>query len=154
MSHSCYPMSSAPRNSIRALYVPGGPLLPTWSIVYGLCEITQLLLLCIRLAPLRGDGQEKTWEYQSIILNILTKQLTLTHWPLQWNQDTQLPRSHTNWWDITQVQILIRHVLRRKAGFWTQNDGIQIPPRPLLGNEHWQVPSTHSVSLSPTINWE
>lgn len=124
------------------------------SLIYGLCEIARLLLLYIGLASLRRDGQERIWEYQSIILNILTKQLTLTHWPLQWNQDIQLPRSYTNRWCITQVQILIRHVLRRQAGFWTQNDEIQIPPLPLLGSEHWQVLSKHSVSASPTINWE
>lgn len=53
-----------------------------------------------------------------------------------------------------QLQTLIKHVLRRQAGFWTQNDQIHILTLPLLGNKHWQLPLPQSFPISPTIKWE
>lgn len=124
---------------------------PGVAFTYGPCD-NALLLLCIRLAAQRGwSGQNK---------RTLLHSFKNTDQAINWHTAPSV-KSTPNSLDpiqidgtFIQLQTLIKHVLRRQARFWTQNDGIQIPTLSLLGNKHWQVSLPQSFSISPTIKWE
>lgn len=71
-SHSCYPVSSALSHSMRVLFVPEGPVLPTRNTVLplqSLCENTLLLLLSTGLVSHWGEGRGSRKKNMRILIH-------------------------------------------------------------------------------------